>query len=329
LNRSALQHPVLCGVLMLYGYSAALAQRSPHAKAIEQGHSTASGCYDASNQSDVRLWEGHAPGADGDDPCRDIPYVQVYRPVPGNRSRAAILIIPGGGYDSLTNVKEQSPVAEYFANTLHVTAFVLRYRLTEKDGTYRYPTPMWDGQRALKLIRARAEQFGFDPHHVVVFGFSAGGHLASTITLHSATDFGLPVHDAIDSEPGRPDLLGLGYPVISMDPAAVPPSGSFRNLLRDFNGTERAHLEKYLSGEKNVTPRTPPVFLFESMDDAVVSPQNSVLFIEALKAQGIPIDSQLFQHGLHGSGLAVGLPEESAWPEMFRRWLVAQGFLQN
>ena len=87
-------------------------------------------------------------------------------------------------------------------------------------------------------------------------------------------------------------------------------------------------METYLSGEKNVTSCTPPVFLFESMDDTVISPQNSVLFIAALKAKGISLEAHLFQHGQHGSGLAVGLQEESAWPEMYGRWLTAQGFIR-
>ena len=136
---------------------------------------------------------------------------------------------------------------------------------------------------AIKLIRSRAVQLGINPERVALFGFSAGGHLASTLTLHSATDFGLPVHDAVDTEHARPELLGLGYPVISMDPADVPPSGSYRDLLRGFEGTELQHLQMYLSGEKNVTAHTPPVFLFESMDDARISPQNSVFFVAALR----------------------------------------------
>jgi acetyl esterase/lipase len=122
-------------------------------------------------------------------------------------------------------------------------------------------------------------------------------------------------------------LLGLGYPVISMDPTAVPPSGSYRNLLRGFAGPELKQLQNYLSGEKNVTDRTPPVFLFESKDDAVISPENSVLFIDALKAHGIPIDAHIFAHGKHGSGLATDEPEESVWPTMFGQWLTDQRFL--
>jgi acetyl esterase/lipase len=287
-----------------------------------------SNCYDPSDPTKLRLWEGGAPGAVGSNPCRDIPYMQAFSPSGGKQLLSpAILIMPGGGYDRLTDTKEQAPVAEYFARTFHVTAFVLYYRLVEQDGTYRYPVPMWDGQRAVKLIRSRASQFAIDPERLALFGFSAGGHLASTLTLHSATDFGLPRHDELDRQNGRPNLLGLGYPVISMDPAAVPPSGSYQNLLRGFTGPELKYFQNYLSGEKNVTDRTPPVFLFESKDDAVISPENSVLFVGALKAHGIPVDAHIFAHGKHGSGLATDEPEESAWPTMFRQWLIEQSFL--
>jgi len=288
-------------------------------------------CYNSADPNEIRLWEGRAPSATGDDPCRDIPYLRIFPAVAGQTgpkpANPVILIIPGGGYDRLTDAKEQAPVAEYFSRQLHVTAILLYYRLVQGDGTYRYPVPMWDGQRAIKLIRFHAAQLGIDPHRLALFGFSAGGHLASTLALHSATDFGLPDHDAVDRQPGRPDLLGLGYPVISMDPADVPPSDSYRNLLRGFGGTELKHLQDYLSGEKNVTPRAAPVFLFESMDDARISPQNSVLFVAALRQAGIPVESHLFSHGEHGAGLAEGIAEENAWPELFHQWLLHQQFL--
>jgi acetyl esterase/lipase len=277
-------------------------------------------CFDSNDQNDILLWQGSAPGAAGNDPCRDVPFLRVFRasePV----STTAFLITPGGGYDRLTDAKEQTPVAEYFAQVLHVTSFVLYYRLVQPNGTYRYPVPMWDGQRAIRIIRARAQLFGIDPHKIGIFGFSAGGHLASTLALHSGTDFDLLRMDDIDRVSARPDLLGLGYAVISMDPSSVPPTGSYKNLLKGYEGTELSHLQRYLSGEKNVTPRTPPVFLFESMDDATISPQNSVLFVDALREAGIPIEAHLFRHGQHGAGLATGVAEEEAWPEMFRKWL--------
>lgn len=235
--------------IFLWASICGVTQARSHGDAPREAKSA--NCYDPGNQSEIRLWAGRAPGAVGDDPCRDIPYLRVFPGVSGESgAQPAIMIIPGGGYDRLTDTKEQIPVAEYFSRELHVTAVLLYYRLVQHDGTYRYPVPMWDGQRAIRLLRGRAAQLNIDPHRVAVFGFSAGGHLASTLALHSGSDFDLPQHDAVDAQPARPDLLGLGYPVISMDPADVPPSGSYRNLLEGYGGAELHHLQTYLSGRR-------------------------------------------------------------------------------
>jgi acetyl esterase/lipase len=307
-----------------------IAQGRRHGSSAASQETVSRNCYDPADSNLIRLWPGRAPGAIGDDPCRDIPYLRVFASSSEMRGpKPVILIIPGGGYDHLSDTKEQTPVAEHFVKDLHVTAIVLYYRLVQKDGTYRYPVPMWDGQRAIKLIRSRAAELGIDPKRVAVFGFSAGGHLASTLALHSATDFDLPLHDSMDTESGRPDLLGLGYPVISMDPTDVPPSGSYHNLLNGFRGAELQHLQTYLSGEKNITKRTPPVFLFEGLDDARISPQNSVLFVDALRQADRPVEAHFFPHGEHGDGLAEGIPGEGEWPEMFHRWLISQDFVER
>ena len=284
--------------------------------------------YDPGDPGCLRLWSSRAPGATGDDTARDIPFLRVFpAPPTTGRPAPAILLIPGGGYDHLTDTKEQGPVAEYLSRQLHVTTFVLRYRLVQPDGTYRYPVPMWDGQRALKLLRHRAGSLGIDPNRVGVFGFSAGGHLAAMLALHPDDDFGLPRHDAVDAEDARPTLLGLGYPVLSMDPAAVPPSGAYHHLLHGFEGSELQHLQTFLSAEQNVTRHVPPVFLFESLDDRQISAQNSILFVDAMRRTGRPIEAHLFAHGKHGSGLSQGIAEEQAWPTMFQRWLLDQHFL--
>jgi acetyl esterase/lipase len=285
-------------------------------------------CYNPSDRNEIRLWDGPAPSAAGDDRCRDIPFLRVFPSKSGRGgSVSAILVIPGGGYDRLSDVKEQTPVAEYFSHNFNITTFVLYYRLVQPDGTYRYPVPMWDGQRALKFIRYHAHEYGIDPNRVGVFGFSAGGHLASTLALHSASDFDLPVHDAVDAMNGRPNFLGLGYPVISMNPAQFAAPSSLAHLLYGYSGHALDYLQDYLSGQGNVTADTPPVFLFESMDDQRISPQNSILFAKALHAADIPSDVHLFAHGIHGAGLATGIPEEQTWPELFYQWLVRRAFL--
>ena len=148
------------------------------------------------------------------------------------------------------------------------------------------------------------------------------------LAVHSGTDFGLPQHDAVDLQNGRPDFLGLGYPVISMDSAQFAARSSRSHLLYGYRGQALEHLENYLSGQEDVHSGMPPVFLFESMDDRRISPQNSVLFAQALQAAKVPAQIHLFTHGVHGAGLAGAIPEEQTWPELFRQWLIGLGFLQ-
>jgi dipeptidyl aminopeptidase/acylaminoacyl peptidase len=116
--------------------------------------------------------------------------------------------------------------------------------------------------------------------------------------------------------------------VISMNPARFAAQSSRSHLLYGYRGEALEHLQNYLSGQENVHSDTPPVFLFESMDDGRVSAQNSVLFAQALQAAKVPAEIQLFTHGIHGAGLAGAIPDEQTWPELFRQWLVGLGFLQ-
>jgi acetyl esterase/lipase len=285
-------------------------------------------CYDAKQASDLRLWVSTAPGAVGANPCTDIPFLRVFIPQGTEPvTDAAIIVIPGGGYDDLTGELEQNPVGQYFANKLRVTTFVLYYRLVQKDGTYRYPVPMWDGQRAIKYVRYYAAQFGINPDRVGVFGFSAGGHLAATLAIHFDTHFSLTFRDNIDQVDARPDFLGLGYPVISMDPDQYASAYSLEHLLYGYSGAERSELENYLSGQKQVNSTTPPTFIFESFDDKVVNSQNSSLFYEALVSAGVPSEAHIFQKGQHGVGLAENEPYEYVWPELFHNWLSERGYI--
>jgi acetyl esterase/lipase len=319
----------IVSAFLLLGTQAVAAQGTTENSGQPSPTALAPNVYDQSDHDQIRLWDGRAPGASGDDPSRDIPFLQVYRRAAQDQaSGSAVLLIPGGGYDHLSDRKEQAPVAEYFSQRLKLTTFILYYRLVQPDGTYRYPVPMWDGQRALKLIRDLAPKYGIDPKRVGVFGFSAGGHLAAMLAVHSTTDFGLPQHDAVDSQNARPDFLALGYPVISMDPAQFAARSSRRHLLYGYRGQALEHLQHYLSGQDNVRSDVPPVFLFESMDDRRISPQNSVLFARALETAKVPAQVHLFSHGIHGAGLAGGISDEQTWPELFRQWLVNLAILQ-
>ncbi|HEX6563802.1 MAG TPA: alpha/beta hydrolase, partial [Chthoniobacterales bacterium] len=195
-NRSLDVVGFIVSALLLLGGQAGTAQETPRNGNQSSPTAVASNLYSPSDHDQIRLWDGQAPGASGDDPHRDVPFLRVY-PAAAAQDQAlgsAVLLIPGGGYDQLSDGKEQAPVAEYFSQRLKLTTFLLYYRLVQPDGTYRYPVPMWDGQRALKLIRYLGSKYGINPRRVGVFGFSAGGHLATMLAVHSGTDFGLPQH---------------------------------------------------------------------------------------------------------------------------------------
>ena len=266
----------------------------------------------------------------GKDPCADIPFLRVIAPHSVSAaSGLGVIVIPGGGYNELIDQDEQEPVARYFADQLGATSFLLYYRLVQANGTYRYPVPMWDAQRAIRYVRANAARYGFNPAHLGIFGFSAGGHLASTVAIHFDTSFHLAKQDRVDAVDARPDFLGLGYPVISMDPSQYASPNSLAHLLSGYTGAELATLEQYLSGQKQVTKSTPPTFLFESQDDKQISSQNSTLFAEALNTAGVSSEVHIFAKGAHGDGLALGQQAERAWPTLFHAWLLEQGLLQS
>jgi acetyl esterase/lipase len=328
-NRSSKVAASIVSALLLLLAKADTAQETTPNDLRSSPSSVAANVYDSSDPDQIRLWDGSAPGASGNDPRRDIPFLRLYRaPTQEEAPGSAVLLIPGGGYDRLSDRKEQAPVAEYFSQKLKLTTFILYYRLVEPDGAYRYPVPMWDGQRALKLIRYLGPKYGINAKRVGVFGFSAGGHLATMLAEHSGTDFDLPRRDSVDSQNGRPDFLGLGYPVISMNPSQFAARSSWSHLLHGYRGHALEHLESYLSGQDNVHSDMPPVFLFESMDDDRISPQNSVLFAQALQAAKVPAQIHLFIRGTHGAGLATSIPDEQTWPEQFHQWLISLGFVQ-
>ncbi len=267
---------------------------------------------DASPQPSVMLWPDGAPGALGqsrEDQPRLTPYL-----VASPRPAAAMVICPGGGY-ALRAPHEGEPVARWL-NGLGVSAFVLDYRVAP----YRHPYPLLDAQRAIRLVRHRAREWGVDPGRVGILGFSAGGHLASTVGTHyDAGDPDAP--DPVDRQSCRPDLLVLCYPVISFGPHRH--SGSMKNLIGD---DPPAELRELLSNELHVTADTPPTFLWHTADDAGVPVANSLLFAEALSRHGVPFALHIFPSGRHGLGLATEHPEVSAWTSLCACWLARHGF---
>lgn len=265
----------------------------------------------------IGLWEGSAPGALGNGDA-DRPALTIYRAAGRQLSGTSVIVAPGGGYGTLAMNHEGRQLAGWF-NAMGVTAFVLKYRLGPR---YRHPIPWHDSQRAIRLVRARATEFGVSPDRIGMMGFSAGGHLASTAGTHF--DAGRPdAGDPVERVSSRPDFLILAYPVISFDPA-IAHAGSVRNLLGDAPDPQ---LIEDLSNDLRVTPQTPPTFLFHTTADAGVPAENSVRFYLALRKAKVAAEMHIFENGPHGVGLALGDPALSAWPMLLANWLRARGLL--
>ena len=266
-----------------------------------------------------RLREQAAPDALGSDEI-NIPTLTWYAPWNRNGATTAVIVMPGGGYQFLATNHEGRQVANWL-NALHVTAFVLKYRVGPR---YHHPVEMKDAQRAIRHVRLRAKEFNIRPDRLGVMGFSAGGHLASTTGTHF--DAGNPgAADPVDRVSSRPDFLILAYPVISFT-ADYSHKGSVKALLGDNPGPA---LLKELSNEFQVTAETPPTFIFSTNADTGVPPENSVVFYLALRKAGVSAEMHIFEKGPHGVGLDLADPALSEWPTLLANWLRGRGLLQD
>lgn len=264
----------------------------------------------------ILLWPNGAPGAQGDTE-NDKPSITVY-PAKVNKVPMGIVVYPGGGYAHLALDHEGKQIVEWL-NGQGVTAFIVRYRLGPK---YHHPVELGDAQRAIRYVRRHAEEFGIKPDRIGVWGFSAGGHLASSTGTHF--DSGKPdAPDPLDRVSSRPDFMILSYPVISMS-APYTHIGSRDNLL---GKNADPQLLELLSNEKQVTKDTPPTFLFHTTDDPVVPVENAIAFYLALRKAGVPAEMHIYEHGPHGVGLALNNPVLGSWPRRLSAWLRARGLL--
>jgi acetyl esterase/lipase len=263
------------------------------------------------------LWNNAAPGALGDRD-EDKPSLTSYSPVWPRETGTAVIVAPGGSYHFLASNHEGRQVANWL-NAMNVSAFVLKYRLGPR---YHHPVELGDAQRAIRLVRARAAEFGIQPDRIGIMGFSAGGHLCATAETHF--DAGnAAAADPIDRVSSRPDFAILAYPVISMS-APFTHQDSATALLGE---NADAKLREVLSAELHVSPQTPPTFLFTTSEDTLVPPENSVSFYLALHKAGVPAELHVFEKGQHGLGLDLGDPLAGEWPELLRNWLRARGLL--
>lgn len=281
----------------------------------------------------IDLWNSKVPGAIYNEKFKQIvdsanwikirfvtnPTIQVY-PAPADKNTGtAVVVCPGGSYYGISFINEGIKVAEWL-NSLGISAFVLHYRLPD-DAIMKNKSiaPLQDGQQAIRIVRRHAKEWGINPDKIGIMGFSAGGHLASTLSTH----FNEKVYEPDDSTSARPDFSMLIYPVISMDPS-ITHWGSRVNLLGEAPSPEQV---KHFSNDLQVNGQTPPAFLALSIDDNAVPVQNSIGYAMALKKYKIPCELHLYHSGGHGYGLGRSANTESTWPDACRKWLEARGLL--
>lgn len=282
---------------------------------------------------EMRLWPWAAPGSEGlaltetvversTDPAvpdRSVTGVTEPAIIPQfacEPNGTAVLVIPGGGYERLVIDKEGLDIARWL-NQLGITAFVLKHRLPgegHRDARY---VPLQDAQRAMRLIRSRAAAWGINPDRLGVMGFSAGGHLAATLSTRYDCSTYAPVDEA-DTLSARPSFTMLVYPVISFAEGVLH-KGSRSELLGEDWSEE---LSDFFSNELHVNENTPPAFIVHAHDDRV-SPLNSVRYYTALKENNVPAELHIFMGGGHGFGIRYAKGAVARWTMLAEEWLTA------
>jgi len=251
-------------------------------------------------------------GADGIQRISDvrIPTLTAYLPPKNKATGMGVMVCPGGGYFILAAGHEGEDIARWL-NEQGIAAFVLKYRLPDdRLASNKHLVPLTDAMQGMKLIRQNAQQWGIDPNKLGVMGFSAGGHLASTLSTH--------YHRGPQaSNEAKPNFTILMYPVITFGEKAH--AGSRERLVG--KNASREMIDLY-SNEKQVTAQTPPTFLVHSADDKTVPVENSIDYFLALKAAGVPAEMHLYPAGGHGYALRTKSKGTVAnWPEALKGWL--------
>ncbi|MFL5740237.1 MAG: alpha/beta hydrolase [Flavisolibacter sp.] len=244
------------------------------------------------------------------------PDINVYLPTKKNANGQAVLICPGGGYGILAYDWEGTDIAKWL-NAQGIAAFVLKYRLpNSKSNVVPYLSPITDAKRALRIIRFNAGKWNIRSNQIGVMGFSAGGHLAST--LGTQFDEGnSQSSDSIEQQSARPDFMILVYPVISMT-KTIMHAGSRNNLIGEHPDSS---LARRFSNELQVTANTPPTFLVHATDDNAVPVENSLLFYEALKSHGVSTEMHIFPKGGHGFALGLSSGTAVQWTNLCVEWI--------
>jgi acetyl esterase/lipase len=253
----------------------------------------------------------------------DHPQLMITR-VKSTKPTAAVVILPGGGYRGHAMGHEGYDFAEWF-HSLGMTSAICTYRMRGQGNNglgYGHPAPMLDAQRAIQTLRAQARDLNIDPDRVGIIGFSAGGHLCSTVST-KFTEADPNSDDPVQRVSSRPDFSILCYPVIGFDKPYTH-RGSQRNLLGEDPDPD---LIASLSNETQVSDRTPPTFLFHTQADKVVPVENSVHYYLACKRHGVEAEMHLYPKGQHGVGLAREIPGTNQWPQLCGDWLKRLGMI--
>lgn len=245
------------------------------------------------------------------------PTLEVFLPPKRIATGQGVVICPGGGYRGVAYDIEGTEIAK-FLNTKGIAGFVLKYRMPGAESVVvRNEAPLQDAKRALRTVRANAEQWNLSEDKIGVMGFSAGGHLASTLGTHYDHEDTFEPLDHIDSLNARPDFMILVYPVITMKDSYTH-QGSKNNLLGE-NPDEK--MIEYYSNETQITPKTPPTFLVHASDDEGVPVENSLMFYQALKENGVSAEMHIYPEGGHGFNLGLGRGHLEDWTDRLYDWL--------
>ncbi|WP_228515194.1 alpha/beta hydrolase [Flavobacterium sp. MR2016-29] len=246
-----------------------------------------------------------------------IPTLSIFVPTAVKPNQTAVIIFPGGGYSHLAIDKEGTKVANWL-NSLGITAFVLKYRLpSDLIMKNKNIGPLQDAQEAVRYVRENAAKWNINTNKIGAIGFSAGGHLASTLATH----YDDKTYESASKISARPDFSLLIYPVISMQ-NEVTHKGSQTSLLG--NNPSQDLIDSF-SNEKKVTPQTPPTFLVHATDDGAVIPENSIYYYLALKKNGVTSELHLYENGGHGFGLGVKDTSKN-WTKDCEEWLKSHGY---
>lgn len=244
------------------------------------------------------------------------PDIAVYLPSKRNATGQAVVVCPGGGYQVLAYDWEGTDIAKWF-NSKGIAAIVLKYRLpVSESNRTQHLSPLLDAKRAMRLTRFYAHEWNIDPNQIGIMGFSAGGHLASTLSVRF--DYGDPDSpDPVEQQSCRPSFSMLIYPVISTNPE-ISHKGSFRNLI----GVDTSDpLYNFYSNELHIKEDTPPAILIHSADDQAVPVENSIVYFKALIDKEIPAELHIYPYGGHGYSLAINRGHLSGWTDRCIEWM--------